>query len=299
MWRPRSRRIVSARRAATLSLLVIALVAVGVSVVAWRLHVNRSALDRLRTAGTIRIGYAVENPYAYVSPNGRVTGESPEIARLVVARMGIVHIEWVQTSFDALIADLQEGRFDVIGAGMFITPDRAKAVAFAAPSLRVREGLLVRAGNPRELQSYGAAIADAQVRVAALAGSVEARRLAARGLPAARLLIVPDAATGRAAVGSGAVDALALSYPTVRQMASESSPVFEAIAVRGAASATDRDGAFEVAFAVSKDHPALLAAWNAAQASLIHNRAYLRAIEPFGFGLANLPIPKPSTGGAE
>jgi hypothetical protein len=37
-------------------------------------------------ADTLRIGYAVEAPYALVSADGQVTGESPEIARRIAER---------------------------------------------------------------------------------------------------------------------------------------------------------------------------------------------------------------------
>jgi polar amino acid transport system substrate-binding protein len=218
-----------------------------------------------------------------------VTGESPEVARLVAPRLGAKRIEWVQTSFDALIADLREGRFDVIGAGMFITPARAELVRFARPSLRVSAGLLVAAGNPKGLRAYADALASARARVAVLSGSVEEQRLRARGLPAARLLSVPDAASGQAAVVSGAADALALSLPTVRSMARASAGRLEAVAVRGRASPADIDSFSYVAFAFAPGSAGLRQAWNEAQAAVMRDPEYLEAIAPFGFGADSLP----------
>lgn len=110
------------------------------------------SLDRLRSKGTITIGYAVEAPYAFLTPDGTVTGEAPEIAKVMASRLGIGHIAWRQVEFGSLLAELEAGRIDVIAAGMFITPKRADRASFSLPTFRVREGLLVprgiRAGSP-------------------------------------------------------------------------------------------------------------------------------------------------------
>lgn len=256
---------------------------------AWQRLAEDEALDRVRTTGVVRIGYAVEPPYAMISTDGRVTGESPELARLVAARMGIKRIEWIQTSFDALIADLEEGRFDLIAAGMFITPERENAVIFSEPSLRVAPGLLVRAGTPAMPRAYDAIIANPSLRIAALAGSVEEQHLLAGGLPAGRLLSVPDAAAGRSAVESGAVDALVLSLPTIRTMARARPEALDALPVETPPWGTQPASVFYVAFAFSPRHGQLRRAWNAAQAGIIGTPAHLHAIAPFGFDAASLP----------
>ncbi|NTV62864.1 MAG: transporter substrate-binding domain-containing protein, partial [Oscillochloris sp.] len=111
------------------------------------------SFDRIKRVDTIRIGYAVEAPFAFLAPGDVVTGESPEVARAVVQRLGITQITWVQTDFDQLIPELEEGRFDLIAAGMFITPDRAQRVAFSQPTFHVKQGLLVLVGNPYGLHS--------------------------------------------------------------------------------------------------------------------------------------------------
>lgn len=65
---------------------------------------SASTLDAAKAAGKIRIGYANEAPYAYMdSKEARVTGESVEIARVVLKRMGIDEVEGVLTEFGSLI----------------------------------------------------------------------------------------------------------------------------------------------------------------------------------------------------
>ncbi|MGN2393329.1 hypothetical protein ACTFO6_17800, partial [Pelomicrobium sp. G1] len=48
-----------------------------------------STLERARREGSIRIGFADEAPFAYLdTQRGRVTGEAPEVARVILRRLG-------------------------------------------------------------------------------------------------------------------------------------------------------------------------------------------------------------------
>ncbi|HWI81534.1 transporter substrate-binding domain-containing protein [Ramlibacter sp.] len=249
----------------------------------WLLKQRDGARAASRVPGAIRVGYAVETPYAFVDRAGRVSGADPETARLVASRLGWT-IEWVQTEFVDLISDLQDGRFDVIAAGMFVTPQRERQLRFAAPHLHVGPGLLVPAGNPKALKGY-ADLRSPGVKVAVLAGSVEERRLRTdRPEP---LLSLPDARAGAAAVQTGLVDALALSLPTVRSMA-------RGLAGLEAVRAADGSPA-PVAAAFRPADTGLLAAWSKAQAGVVGSEAHLRAIAPFGFEAEDVPA-RPVTG---
>ena len=98
--------------------------------------------------GFIRIGYAVEAPYAFLTPDGELTGESPEVAKRITSRLGIPRITWRQVEFASLIDELDAGRIDMIASGMFVTEERARRVAFSIPTFHTHQALLVRAGNP-------------------------------------------------------------------------------------------------------------------------------------------------------
>lgn len=58
-----------------------------------------TALERIKSTGTIRIGYANEAPFAFTDTSGKVTGESPEIATEVFKQMGITKVEPVLTEW--------------------------------------------------------------------------------------------------------------------------------------------------------------------------------------------------------
>jgi polar amino acid transport system substrate-binding protein len=254
------------------------------------LYRDRS-LSRLQRGDLIRIGYAIEAPYAFLKPGGEVTGESPEVAKRIVARLGIHRIEWHLSEFGALIPGLEARRFDVVAAGMFITRERADRIRFSEPSFHVRQGLLVAKGNPHRLQSYRQALTTEGIRIAVISGAVEETLLRNMGLPDKRLLSVPDALAGRVAVESAVADALALSSPTIHWMAlreqlgkTEMAPLKEQTE-----SPRVRDRLGFGAFAFRKADRRLQSAWNAAQKTLIGSPEHLKLITPFGFTEAELP----------
>lgn len=106
-------------------------------------------LQRVQRRGVIRLSYASERPFAYRDEANRVTGESPEVLRAVLGRMGIRNIQWVQIEWGELIPELKAGRFDIIAIGMFITCERAEQIAFTEPTFALDQAFLVRAGNLR------------------------------------------------------------------------------------------------------------------------------------------------------
>jgi polar amino acid transport system substrate-binding protein len=117
--------------------------------------VDEPTLERIRREGVVRVGFANEAPFAFIdTSSGRLTGEAPEIARVVFSRLGVGEIEGVLTEFASLIPGLKAGRFDVIAAGMYVTPERCREVAFSQPTYAVGEAFLVAAGNPLQLHGY-------------------------------------------------------------------------------------------------------------------------------------------------
>lgn len=253
------------------------------------------SLERVQNAQVLRVGYAVEAPYAFVSPAGMVSGESPETARKIAKRLGLPHIEWVQVPFESLIRELLNRRFDVIAAGLFITQERAQRVRFSLPTVRVFPGLLIPKDNPRHLSSSQILASQSDLRFAVLEGSVEQTRLKALSATPQALLAVPDAQTGRAAVSSGAVDAFALSLPTVRWMAANSGGTLQAIPDGHPNPSTPGNPttAFDtVAFAFHPDDQALQKAWNLAGLKFLGTVEHLETIRPFGFSAEDLVTPQ-------
>lgn len=240
----------------------------------WLWGSGRGTLEEIRRNRRVRVGYSFEAPYTWIERD-RVTGACAETTRLIAARLGW-NVEWVQTRFEDLIGDLLDHRFDIVSAGLFVSPARALRVRFALPELRVAGGLLVRSDNARAPHSY----AELQQgrRVAAIGGSVELRTL--QQLRVEPTLGVPDAEVGAKAVETGTVDALALSWPSAQTLAAQD-PRLKAIRVS--------DHAFLVASAFRPADARLADAWNATASCVLRTPERLRAIAPFGFGPADVP----------
>jgi polar amino acid transport system substrate-binding protein len=247
------------------------------------------SLARLQGGEPFRVGYAVEAPYAFVAEDGTVTGEAPELARRIAAELGIARVEWRQTDFGALLDELRRGRVDVIAAGMFITPERSRLAAFSLPTFRVRQGLLVRGGNPEQLHGYQDAVARGEVKVAVLEGSVEERLLGAMGMAGDCLLRVPDAAAGREAVRSGLASGLALSGPTVRWMAVHGGPGLEAAEPFAQPPEELARSLGTGAMAFRKEDRRLLAAWNERLAAFLGSAGHRALVGRFGFTADDAP----------
>src|ERR1044071_8429767 len=97
-----------------------------------------TTLEKARREGYLRVGFANEAPYGYATPDGKLTGESPEVVKAILAKIGLAQTDGVLTEFGSLIPGLEAGRFDIIAAGMFITPKRCAPVPFPAPPYRIR-----------------------------------------------------------------------------------------------------------------------------------------------------------------
>jgi polar amino acid transport system substrate-binding protein len=280
---------VSTNRSITiLSLIVLAAIA------AIALLTNRPAagdtLARAVGAGILRVGYANEAPFAYLDPStGQVTGEAVEIMRTAAASLGIPRVEGVLTEFGALIPGLQAGRYDVIAAGMYITPQRAIQVAFSDPTYVVGEGFLVPRGNPLKLHGYADVIASPTARIGVVAGAVQHGYARQLGVPEDRIVVFPDNASGLAGLAAGRAEALGLTSLTIRDLlqrgastAYESAtpfiePVFDGRPARGYG-----------AYAMRNDDARLRDALNRELRTLLGTPKHRELVAPFGFGPEHL-----------
>ncbi len=234
----------------------------------------------------LRLGYAAEAPYAFVDDTGRVTGAIPELARRVAQTLDLP-VTFVQSDFGALLDQLNEGRFDVVASGLFITAARERRVRFSTPTFQAVDSALVRRGNPRQLHSLGD-VRAAGAAVVVLAASVEEAAARQAGITSDHIIAVPDAAAARRALESGHADLLLNSEPAVHWMAARDAhgrlEVAEPFAV-DVANDAPRVGAFAFRHADRE----LVEAWNGVLAGLIGTSEHLALVEPFGFGTRSLP----------
>jgi len=243
----------------------------------------QGTLERIRETDQVRVAIADEAPYGYRDASGRVTGEAPEIARVILERIDPeIEIEWVAVEFGQLIPGLQVGEFDIAAAGMFITPERCAAVAFSEPTYVVGEAFAVRAGNPKDLTDYQAISNHPEARVGLIAGTVEYNYALVTGIPADRAPLYRSFERALAALKAGEVDAVGLTSLTAQGLVDgepdlEATPQFY----------PTLDGA-EVkgygAFAFREEDQELHAAFNRELTEFLGSDAHWALVEPFGFG---------------
>ncbi|MFF5987930.1 ectoine/hydroxyectoine ABC transporter substrate-binding protein EhuB [Prauserella flavalba] len=167
-------------------------------------------LDRLRDSGTVRMGFANERPFGFIDAEGNLTGEAPEIGKAVFRRLGIDSFEPKLADFSSLIPGLKAGLFDVIAAGMYITPERCAEIEFTNPDYNAPAALLLRQGNPLDLSDLDS-IVEKRARIGVLTGSVEQGYAAEVGVPNGRIIVFPDQSSGIDGVRAGRADCLMLT----------------------------------------------------------------------------------------
>jgi polar amino acid transport system substrate-binding protein len=272
-----------------LAVIVILLVAF-LSTLPFFLPFTDQSLEEIQKKKVIRVGYAIEAPYAFVTTNGDVSGESPEVAKRIIAKLDIQNTEWHQMEFSALINSLRSGEIDVIAAGMFITPERARDVSFSEPTFHVQQSLLVLKGNPLGIHSYRQAMNLNNAKIAVISGAVEEKWLHLLGLSEQQVVTVPDALTGRVAVETGVTDGLALSSPTLHWMVLQQQLNKTEVAYPFEQTEINRQQHQGYgAFAFRKEDRQLLEAWNAQLKNFIGSAEHIELISQFGFGIAELP----------
>lgn len=252
---------------------------------------SADTLAAARKAGTIRIGYANEAPFAYMdSKEARVTGEAVEIARVVLRRMGVNEVEGVLTEFGSLIPGLQARRFDIIAAGMYVTPERCAQVAFSNPTYGVGEAFMVQKGNPKNLHSYDDVLKSQDARLGVVVGAIQGDYAQKLNIPSERVIVFPDAVSALSGVQADRADAYAATALTINDLMTKvtdqavqkaepfTDPVIQGENVRGYG-----------AFAFRKEDQAFADAFNAELAKLIGSEEHRKLVEPFGFTKSELP----------
>lgn len=242
-----------------------------------------STLDKVKDSSSVRIGYANETPFAYTALDGSVTGESPEIVKKIFERMGVEKINPVLTEWGSLIPGLRASRFDLIAAGMYITPERCKQVLFTDPHYQLPDTLLVKTGNPKGLHSYED-IAKSGAKVAIMSGTVNLGYARSAGITDDQILQVPDTTAQLQAVRAGRADAAVGTQLTMKGLADKGGDSVEAIAEFKDDPAHTGYGAL----AFRPEDKELRDAVNAELKQWLGSEEHLATVGPFGFDQSNI-----------
>lgn len=174
-----------------------------------------NTLEELQESGSITIGIANEVPYGYVGDDGEVTGFAPDVAREVLAELGITEVEADVVEFGELIGGLLAGQFDLIAAGMYINPERVAQINFSDPDYCTTESFAVAEGNPHGIVDYQSFADNPDLTLAVASGTVEVGYAEDAGIPDSQLEVLADIDGIFAAIEAGEVDAAAGTSATV------------------------------------------------------------------------------------
>lgn len=232
-----------------------------------------STLEQAKEQGSISLAIANEPPLTEVKPDGTLAGMVPDVARAVVAELGIPEVTGVVSTYDAMIPGLQAKRWDMIGAGLYMNKERCEQVLFAAPDTVSEAGLVVPKGNPKNISSYQDFADNPDLKLVVASGSFEETHARNMGVKDSQFVQLPDVPSGVNAVLAGRGDAFASNVP--------------------AAEAVDKEG-FEVV--VADDAPPLASGvafrkedrelrdqYNAAYNEIKQNGEFAKIAKKYGF----------------
>lgn len=239
---------------------------------------GQDTLKRLRSQGFARIAIANEPPWTEVTAGGKVTGAAPEVARAVLKRLGIPEIVASISEYGAMIPGLQARRFDLVAAGLFIKPERCRAVIFSQPDLCDAESFAVKKGNPLGVQSYADIAKHATARVGVPGGGTEEKLALKAGVPRNRVIVAPDAQSGLKMLQNGRIDIYALPILSISALLKKAKdPNLVMIApVKGTP-------VYCAGAAFNKEDKALRDAYDAELAKLKKSGEFAKIIEPYGY----------------
>jgi polar amino acid transport system substrate-binding protein len=244
-------------------------------------------LEQLRTERTINVGIAGEKPYAYLD-GGELTGMDPSVQMKIWGNLGIENVKPQQVDFDGLIPGLAAERFDVVAAGMFITPERCGQAAFSDPMYCAPNAFLVPPGNPKNISDFKSVV-DAGIKLGVLGGAVEGIYAEDSGIKSSNIVEVPSQRDALLSLQQGRLGAFALTSITLKDMLKNNpdakveltepfTPVINGKEQLGCGAAVFRKGDND-----------LREAFNGELAKLKESGELLKIIEPFGFGPETLP----------
>lgn len=242
-----------------------------------------SPLEAARERGYITIGFANEAPYGFADETGVVTGEAPEVARVILAELGIPDIQGVVVPFASLIPGLQARRFDIIAAGMFINPSRCAEILFSDPDYCIPQAFAVAAGNPFGVTNYED-VAASDARIGVLAGGVEDGYAQGAGIPEDRITRFDDAPALAEGLQANRVDVIAATSLSIRaQMDRLADPSLEMTA--GFTPMVDGEPEHGCGgYGFRRDDQELRDAFNDVLVSMKQGNQIVPITEPFGFG---------------
>ncbi|MFE7056264.1 ectoine/hydroxyectoine ABC transporter substrate-binding protein EhuB [Streptomyces californicus] len=247
---------------------------------------GEGALDKLRKQGFVRVAYANEAPYGYLEGK-ELKGEAPTLHREIFKALGVDELKPTLSEWDGLIPGLQAGKYDVVSAGMAITPERCGNAIFSEPEFISPTALMVRKGNPKKVTDLASA-KKAGITIGVMSGAVEGGYAKGAGISEDRIKTLQKPQDGADAVKGGRIDAFLLTGISLRWLA-KTNPETEV--TEPFVPQVDGKEQFSPGGAVfRKGNEDLRDSFNRELKKIVSDRSrYVQLLEPYGFGESEIP----------
>jgi polar amino acid transport system substrate-binding protein len=244
-------------------------------------------LQRIKDAGTIKVGIAGEVPYGYTE-GGKVTGEAPEVARAVFKAMGVDNVEAEQVEFKQLIPALKASQYDMVAAGMAIFPERCKEAAFSVVDYVTPTAFMVPKGNAEGVATFEDIKAKG-LTVAVLSGTIEQNVAEATGIPKENIQTYAGQAELFQALVNKRAYCGALTDISLNDLV-KNNPDAPVEVTEGFVPEIDGKPQIQAGgFVFRPGEDDLIDAFNTELTKLHDSGEWLKIVEPFGFTDSNLP----------
>jgi polar amino acid transport system substrate-binding protein len=247
-------------------------------------------LEKGRSQG-LTAGIANEQPYAYIGTDGKVTGANVEILQAILAPLGIDKIETPITEFGSLVPGLAAGRFDLIGAGLFINTARCKVIGYSNPVTRSGGAFIVKAGNPLNLHSLKDVAANGKARLATQPGSNQVQEAKDSGIATGNVVLFDKDTEALAALEAGRVDVVYFpDAEIIGLLKKANSPTIErALPFNQIPDAEGKPTWNYHAYGLPKNDPEFTQAFNEQLAKLRASGELLKILQKYGYTENELP----------
>ncbi|OXC71756.1 substrate-binding periplasmic protein [Caballeronia sordidicola] len=211
---------------------------------------DQTAWQTVKKAGVLRCGAAVAPPYVIRDPkSGAYSGFFSNLCRDFGQNVLKVKVEFVDTSWDNIVAGLQSDKWD-LSLALNDTPEREKAVSFSAPATDYNVSFVYNKNNPKFPKSPQSLtdIDKSGLTVAVMSGTSQDKAISA-ALKQAQIMRLPGNDETRLALISKRADLLADANIT-NMLLTESHPEW-AVAFQPTPALAQQ----EVAFGLRKETP--------------------------------------------
>ena len=226
-------------------------------------------MDAVQAEKTVTLAIANEPPWMKLEPDGSATGIGPDVDRAALEQMGVETVKGQIMEYGTLVPSVQARRVTLVtSGGLWITPERCKAVLFSEPVFCNGDAFIVRKDLADRIDTYQEVLEEG-LRIGVCAGCVWEKHAADIGISEDKIVRWPDGTSGMKMLQDGRIDVLVHEVITASHLQDKSgSPEMTALTI-----VTDRAPGCSGAIFTKQDAD-LRDAYNAGLAKIVEDGTF-------------------------